>query len=61
MSIKDFKPPVGSKGGGGGKSKQSEYAREVEQIRERTAALQAETDAQKSVCGTIFIMSEAAK
>lgn len=58
VSIKDFKAPVGSKGGGG-KKKQSEYAREVEQIRERTAALQAETDAQKSVCGTIFIMSEA--
>jgi tape measure domain-containing protein len=63
VSIKDFAPPSGSGTGskGGGKSKQSEYAREVEQIRERTAALQAETDAQKSVCGTIFIMSEAAQ
>lgn len=60
VSTADFKAPVGSKGGGG-KSKQSEYAREVEQIRERTAALQAETEAQKSVCGTIFIMSEAAQ
>ena len=48
VSIKDFKAPVGSKGGGG-KSKQSEYAREIEQIRERTAALQAETAAQAQV------------
>ncbi len=48
VSIKDFKAPVGSKGGGG-KSKQSEYAREVQQIRERTAALQAETAAQATV------------
>ena len=63
VSTADFKVPVGSGSGskGGGKSKQSEYAREVEQIRERTAALQAETNAQKSVCGTIFIMSEAAQ
>lgn len=62
VSTADFKAPVGSGSGSkGGGSKQSEYAREVEQIRERTAALQAETDAQKSVCGTIFIMSEAAQ
>ena len=52
VSTADFKPPVGTgtgSKGGGGKSKQSEYAREVEQIRERTAALQAETAAQATV------------
>ncbi|WP_165219545.1 tape measure protein [Affinirhizobium pseudoryzae] len=50
------KPGGGSRGGGG---KQSEFQREVEQIKERTAALQAETEAQKSVCGSIFILEEA--
>lgn len=46
------KPVAGSGSGSGskgGKKKQSEYAREVEQIRERTAALQAETAAQATV------------
>lgn len=45
VSLDDFKPPVGSKSGGG-KSRKSDYEREIEQIRERTAALQAETAAQ---------------
>lgn len=50
----------GSKGRGGGGSKSAdEYQREIEQIKERTTALQAETEAQKAVCGTIFIISEA--
>lgn len=47
------KPVAGSSSGGGAKKGrsggQSEYAREVEQIRERTAALQAETAAQAAV------------
>ncbi|WP_454287080.1 tape measure protein [Rhizobium arsenicireducens] len=47
VSIDDFDSPSGKKKGGksGGKPKQSEYAREIEQIRERTAAIQAETAA----------------
>lgn len=52
VSIADFAAPASSGSGkkkGGGGSKQSEYAREVEQIRERTAALQAETAAQATV------------
>lgn len=44
VSTDDFDPPSGKKKGGG-KPKQSEYAREIEQIRERTAAIQAETAA----------------
>lgn len=47
------KPVAGSSSGGGAKKGrsggQSEYAREVEQIRERTAALQAETAAQATL------------
>jgi tape measure domain-containing protein len=48
VSVNDFKPPSGSKpkGGGGSKSKTDDYARETEQIKQRTLALQAETDAQ---------------
>ena len=43
-------PSSGSGSGGGGKKKkQSEFEREVEQIKERTAALQAETAAQATV------------
>ncbi|MGM4909119.1 tape measure protein [Rhizobium sp. 768_B6_N1_8] len=50
VSIKDFKAPTGSKSGGGGKrSKQDSYQREVQQIRDRTAALQAETAAQAQI------------
>lgn len=49
VSIKDFKPPVGKSSGSGKKSKESDYAREIEQIKERTAALQAETTAQAAV------------
>ncbi|MCJ7995900.1 tape measure protein [Rhizobium cremeum] len=48
VSIKDFAAPSGSKSGGGiagTKSKRSDFQREIEQIRERTAALQAETAA----------------
>lgn len=52
VSLSDFAPPSGkSKGGGGagGKSKQSDFQRETEQIRERTAALIAETEAQAGI------------
>lgn len=62
VSIRDFKAPSGSKSGGGsagGKSRVSDFQREIEQIRERTAALQAETDAQKGLCGTLFEMEAA--
>ncbi|MGO6719561.1 tape measure protein [Rhizobium ruizarguesonis] len=54
VSIADFKP-AGGKGGGGGKKgggsgkKENEYQREIEQIKERTASLQAETAAQATV------------
>ncbi len=44
VSLKDFAPPDG-KGSGGSKSKRDSFQREIEQIRERTAALQAETAA----------------
>lgn len=58
VSIADFKAPSSSKQGGGGsagtKSKRSDFQQEIEQIRERTAALAAETEAQRGVCGTIF-------
>ncbi|MBX4967189.1 tape measure protein [Rhizobium binae] len=43
----------GSRGGGGGKGA-NEYQREIEQIKERTVALQAETAAQECLNGTIF-------
>ncbi|MGO8282184.1 tape measure protein [Rhizobium ruizarguesonis] len=44
-----------SKGGGGGGSKSAdEYQREIEQIKERTTALQAETAAQECLNGLIF-------
>ncbi|PDS97517.1 hypothetical protein CO659_12695 [Rhizobium sp. S9] len=55
VSIADFKPPASSKGGGGGRKKgggskgENEYQREIEQIKERTAAIQAETAAQATV------------
>lgn len=48
VSLKDFSAPSGKKSGGGGGSKSkraNDYEREVEQIRERTAALIAETQA----------------
>jgi len=44
VSLNDFDPPSG-KEKKGGKSRADEFQREVEQIRERTAALQAETAA----------------
>lgn len=47
VSLKDFKSPSGSDKGS--KKKESEYAREIAQIKERTAALQAETAAQAGV------------
>lgn len=57
VSVKDFAAPV-SRGGGGGsagtKSRVSDFQQEIEQIRERTAALIAETEAQKGLCGIIF-------
>lgn len=55
VSIADFAPPssksssTGGKGGGGSKEKQDDYQREVAQIRERTAAVQAETAAQAGI------------
>lgn len=52
VSINDFAPPSGGKGGskgGGKKSRENEYQREIEQIRERTAALQAETAAMAGI------------
>ncbi|MBX4992893.1 tape measure domain-containing protein [Rhizobium binae] len=55
ISTNDFKPPASSKGGGGGGRKkdggsgENEYQREIEQIKERTAAIQAETTAQAGV------------
>jgi tape measure domain-containing protein len=45
VSIKDFKPPVGSKSGRGKKDRKNEYQREIEQIKQRTAAMTAETAA----------------
>lgn len=46
ISLDDFAPPSSKgTGSGAGKSKQSDYAREIEQIRERTAAIQGETAA----------------
>lgn len=62
VSIKDFKAPV-SRGGGGGsagsKSRVSDFQQEIQQIRERTAALIAETEAQKGLCGTLFQLEAA--
>lgn len=53
VSINDFAPPVGSKSGGsksgGGAGKTDSYEREIQQIEERTAALQAETAAQAGI------------
>lgn len=52
VSVSDFKAPSGKKKGGGRKKgggkggKGNEYQREIEQIKERTAAIQAETAAQ---------------
>jgi tape measure domain-containing protein len=58
VSLKNFKAPTG-KGGGGGKGRrggggggggsESDYKREIEQIRERTAAIQSETAAQAQI------------
>lgn len=45
VSIKDFAPPVGKSKKGGG-SRLDELEREIRQIRERTAAIQADTAAQ---------------
>lgn len=47
VSIKDFKAPPGKSGSG--RSKKDSYASEIQQIKERTAALQAETAAQAAV------------
>jgi tape measure domain-containing protein len=56
VSIADFKAPTKSGGGGGSKKKggggggsENDYAREIEQIKERTIALQNETAAQAGV------------
>ncbi|WP_182305391.1 tape measure protein [Ciceribacter thiooxidans] len=48
VSVKDNPPPPG-KSKSGSKSKVSDYEREVEQIRERTAAITAETSAMASL------------
>lgn len=46
VSLSDYKTPSTGKGGGkGGRSKVDDYQREIEQIKERTAAIQAETAA----------------
>lgn len=45
VSISDFAPPSASKSGGSSSKKQSDFQREIEQIKERTAALKAETAA----------------
>ncbi|ASY56494.1 tape measure protein [Sinorhizobium sp. CCBAU 05631] len=57
VSVADFKPPPSSGGGGGrrrgggggGGSGENEFQREIEQIKERTAAVQAETAAMSQV------------
>ncbi|WP_337183857.1 tape measure protein [Shinella sp.] len=57
VSIEDFRPPPGKSSGGsgrrggrgGGGGRGNEYEREIQQIKERTEALQAETAAQASV------------
>ena len=48
VSIDDFAPPAGKKSGGK-KTRANEYEREIQQIRERTAAIQAETAAQAGI------------
>jgi tape measure domain-containing protein len=53
-----YKPPASSKKGGKGSKKESDYAREIEQIKERTVALQAETEAQRGICGAIFYLED---
>ncbi|MBA3576180.1 MAG: tape measure protein [Sphingomonas sp.] len=51
VSLSDYAAPVGrgSGGGGGGSKRENEFARETAQIKERTAALIAETAAQAGV------------
>jgi tape measure domain-containing protein len=56
VSIGDFKPPTSSSGGGGGRRRRGgggggadDYQREIEQIKERTIALQNETKAQAGI------------
>jgi len=51
--------PVSTSSGKSKKAKLDEYEREVKQITERTLAINAETDAQKALNGTIFIFPEA--
>lgn len=65
VSLADFKSPTtgstgggrkrGGGGGGGGGGGESDYQREIEQIKERTAAVQAEAAAQETL-GPIFEM-----
>lgn len=54
ISLNDYAPPKASGGAGGGGrkgrgSRQNEFEREIEQIKERTAAIQAETAAMASI------------
>lgn len=49
ISIKAYPATGGGKGKKGGGKKQNEYQREVEQIRERTAAIEAETKAMAGI------------
>lgn len=51
VSLSDFAPPSGKKKSGSsrGKSPGEKFDRELEQIRQRTAALQAETEAQRGL------------
>ncbi len=66
VSLADFKSPTtgstggGRKrgsGGGGGSASENDYQREIEQIKERTAAIQAETAAQEAL-GPLFELEQ---
>jgi tape measure domain-containing protein len=49
VSVDDFKPPASPKKSGSGKSKTDDYARELQQLKDRTSALQAQTEAQSGL------------
>jgi hypothetical protein len=58
ISLADLPAPVAKAGGGGGSSKAAadDYKQATQAIRERTAALDAETKAQGALNGTIFTL-----
>ncbi|MEQ1406156.1 tape measure protein [Neorhizobium sp. Rsf11] len=66
VSTSDFAPPPSKSSGGGGRGRggggrgANEYQREIEQIKERTLALQAETAAQGALNGKLIIFERAA-